>query len=59
MNDDNEVLTAQEAANFLRVDTKTIYKLVKTGKIAAAKVGRIVRIHKSALINYLKGDTNE
>ena len=57
--EENVVLTVQEAANFLRVDAKTIYKLVKTGEVRAAKIGRIIRIHKNALIDYLKGDTNE
>lgn len=59
MSEENDVLTVQEAANFLRVDAKTIYKLVKTGEVRAAKIGRIIRIHKNALIDYLKGDTNE
>lgn len=59
MTEENDVLTVQEAANFLRVDAKTIYKLVKTGEVRAAKIGRIIRIHKNALIDYLKGDTNE
>jgi excisionase family DNA binding protein len=59
MPDDNDVLTAQEAANFLRIDKKLLYKLIESGDIAAKRVGRIFRIHKDVLTNYIKGDSHE
>ena len=46
-------LTADEAAQILRVSTKTIYHLIKEGALPAVKVGRGYRIAKSVLIDYL------
>lgn len=46
-------LTAAEAAQILRVSTKTIYHLIKENSLPAVKVGRGYRIAKSVLIDYL------
>lgn len=59
MADDNDILTTQEAADFLRIDKKLLYKLIESGEISAKRVGRIYRVHKDVLINYIKGDSNE
>ena len=56
---DDVVFDAQEAADFLRVDKKTLVKLIKDGSIKAARVGRMYRIHKSVLVNFIKGESNE
>ena len=47
-------LTAAEAAEILRVSTKTVYKLIREKSLPAVKVGRENRIAKSQLINYLQ-----
>jgi excisionase family DNA binding protein len=57
--EDKEVLTTQEAAAFLRIDKKLLYKLIETGVIPAKRVGRVYRIHKETLIKYITGETNE
>lgn len=56
---EQELLTAQEAADILRINIKLLYKLVDAGEINAKRVGRVIRITKTALNNYIQGDSNE
>lgn len=48
------VLTAVEAARYLRVSLKTVYRLVGTGQIPGQKVGRAWRFHKADLDSHLR-----
>ncbi|MFC1482273.1 helix-turn-helix domain-containing protein [Myxococcota bacterium] len=51
------VLTVDEAAEFLRVNPKTLYSLINEGKLPfARKVGRTTRILRSALLQWLRGE---
>ena len=43
-----------EAAEILRVSTKTAYKLIDEKELPAIKVGRAFRIAKADIINYLR-----
>jgi len=52
----NEILTAQEAADFLKISTKLLYKLISTGEIHAKKVGNGFRIRKEVLEVYMNDD---
>lgn len=52
---DSPVMTIEEAAEYLKAHPQTIYKMVREGRVQAAKVGREWRIHKETLDNYLKG----
>lgn len=56
---ESEVLTAREAAAFLKIDIKLMYRLLESNQIPSRRVGRIFRIHKDALVNYLLGGNNE
>lgn len=56
---EQELLTAQEAADYLRINVKLLYKLVDNGELKAKRVGRIIRITKAAIDSYLQGDSNE
>lgn len=56
---EQELLTAQEAADYLRINVKLLYKLVDNGELKAKRVGRIIRITKTAINEYLQGDSNE
>lgn len=47
-------LTVEEAAEILRVSTKTAYKLIHEAVLPALKVGRAFRIAKVEIINYLR-----
>lgn len=50
----DQVFTVAEAAKYLKVHEQTIYKLLRTGKLKGAKVGKDWRIHKDVLDDYLK-----
>lgn len=48
------VLSVDEVAEILGVTPRTIRILVKTKVISGIKVGRLIRIPKDKLINYLE-----
>lgn len=48
-----DVMNIEEMSRALGVSTKTSYKLIRTGKITAMKVGRTYRIPKVHLLTYL------
>ena len=50
-----ELMTAKEAAAYLRVHLQTIYQWQLDGKIPAEKAGRSLRFRKSDLDAWLKG----
>ena len=50
-----EILTAEEAADFLRVSTKTVLKLARDGDLPAQKVGRAWRFCRSELLSHVAG----
>lgn len=47
---EEDVITLKEAAKYLKVHAMTLYKMVKAGRMPAAKVGGQWRLRKS-LIN--------
>lgn len=49
-----EVLTAGEAAAYLRVSLKTLYRLLSAGKVPGQKVGRAWRFRQSDLVAFLQ-----
>ena len=53
MNKNLNVLTVPELAQELRICTNTAYALVRFGQIRCIKVGRIYRIPRSAVEEYL------
>ena len=48
-----EILTPREAADYLSVHVRTIYRLVKNGDIPGRKVGGSWRFKKDALDDWL------
>lgn len=49
-----EFLTATEVATVLRVDPRTIYRLMEEGEIPSVRIGqRCIRVDTVDLINYL------
>jgi excisionase family DNA binding protein len=46
-------LLAQDAAKFLKISTKLLYKLINAGDIPAKKIGNGFRIRRSALEAYM------
>jgi len=52
-----EVLTVPELARLLRVNAKTVYRLVRANRIPGVhRVGRLVRIHREAALRWLAAD---
>jgi excisionase family DNA binding protein len=55
MAEDVEVLTTEEAADLLRVSTKTILALARDGSLPGEKVGRAWRFLRADLLEYVSG----
>jgi excisionase family DNA binding protein len=55
MKEDTDVLTAEEAAELLRVSTKTVLTLARQGDLPGEKVGRAWRFLRAELLEYLRG----
>ena len=50
---DDRFLTVQEVAELMRVSTMTVYRLIKSGDIRAARVGRGYRLREAEVDAYL------
>jgi excisionase family DNA binding protein len=48
-----QLLTAEEAAKYLRLHVKSVYRLAKQGKIPSRKVGGTWRFHREAIETWL------
>lgn len=55
---DTKLLTPYEVAEYLRVDYRTVYHLLHSGKLQGVKVGRVWRIPESELTRFLGGDSD-
>lgn len=53
VDDADEVLTAEEAARLLKLSTKTLLRLARSGSIPGNKVGRVWRFRRSDLLDLL------
>jgi len=51
--DSPEIMTIKQAAAYLQLHYQTVREKVNTGEIPAVKVGRVWRIMKKDLIEYL------
>jgi len=55
MNDRQQnVLTIDELAGYLKIAKSTLYKLAQEGRLPGQKVGRHWRFHREAIDNWLK-----
>lgn len=45
------IMTVDEAARYLRVSPKTIYKAIQDGAIPAVRVGRALRLDRERLLS--------
>jgi len=48
-------MTVAEVAKLLRVNRKTVEKLIYAGKLHAVKIGRVWRIPRTAVVRFLEG----
>lgn len=51
---DDALLTVDEAAAYLRVDPKTVYRLINSNELKAVMVGRVYRIEGRDLLEFVK-----
>ena len=51
----DDLLTRAEVARYLRVSDRTVSRLIRAGKLPAARIGRAVRIRQSDLLDMLDG----
>ncbi len=50
-----DILTPEEAADYLRVNRETVYRRLRAGKLPGNKIGQQWRIRKHDLNRYLQG----
>jgi excisionase family DNA binding protein len=55
-NNEDAVLTTQEACNYLRISRPTYLKYIYLGRIRGAKAGKGWKVLKSELDRFLKGE---
>jgi excisionase family DNA binding protein len=53
MEKEREVLTAEQAADYLQVDRETVYRYIRQGKLVASRLGRTYRIPKRSIDLFL------
>ena len=53
-----EILTVDEACEVLRIGYNVMYELLSTGKLKAYRNGRVWRIPKKAVIEYIYAAVN-
>ena len=54
VNNNVEILTIEEAADFLRLSKRSVYRLLKEGKIPAAKLMHKWRFEKEQLREWIR-----
>ena len=54
----SDILTVDEAAEYLKIPRSSVYKLAQQGKIPAQKVGRHWRFHRDTLVDWIAGKNN-
>ena len=55
----DRLLTVQEVAGIMRVSNMTVYRLIRSGELKAARVGRGYRIRESEVDAYLDREMPE
>lgn len=48
------LITVEEAADYLKVDAKTVYRLINDKQIKAAAIGRVYRIDMKDLEEFIQ-----
>jgi excisionase family DNA binding protein len=52
----SDILTVEEVAEQLRVDPRTVYRMIQEKALHAVRAGRLWRVPKASLEEYLKGN---
>ena len=51
---ENQIMTIDEVARFLKISTKTAYRLAIRGEIPSTKIGKSYRFLHSSMIHWLQ-----
>ncbi len=54
---DNEIMTTQEVADYLRLTEATVYKLAQAGELPAVKLGGSWRFYRKLLDDWLRSQS--
>ncbi len=49
-----DILSVDDLCEILSIGKNTAYRLLKSGEIKAIRIGKVYKIPKESLINYLK-----
>jgi excisionase family DNA binding protein len=52
---EDNVLTVDEAARFLRIGRNQLYVAIGAGKVPHRRIGRTIRLSRDALVRWLNG----
>lgn len=52
--DNSEVMTIKEAMEFLSIGKNTIYSLLSSGELKGFRIGKLWRIHRSSVQDYIR-----
>lgn len=55
VNDNAEILTVNEAAEFLRIGRNQLYDAIGRGEVPHKRIGRSIRLSRTALVAWLGG----
>lgn len=53
-----EILTPEQVAEYLQLNTDTVYRLIRQDQLAASQIGRTYRIPREDLENFLLAHSN-
>ncbi len=53
---DAEFLTTDEVLGYLRINARTVYRLIRTGELPAVRIGRQWRIRRCDLDSWINGN---
>jgi excisionase family DNA binding protein len=54
-----EIMTPQQVAEFLQLNTDTVLRLIRANELVATRVGRTYRIHKEELETFIMTHSNK
>lgn len=57
--ENKDILTLKEVKEVLRIGMNKLYNLLKTGELRSFKIGRVYKINKKCVIEYIERKSKE
>ena len=54
MADNNEIMKFEEVMEYLNIGKSTLYKLLRSGEITSFKIGKVWKIPRQSVEDYIK-----